>query len=104
MYAVQERFEFQFERLVLDDQMRLDANLPLGAYFDAKQFLLCVIEAQIGARLEDSELADTLGRGAAGRKIGDDASREFHAYVGNIHFFAQNMDARRLDCDGFFPR
>ncbi len=48
-------------------------------------------------RLEESKLADLLGRDAAGSEVGDAAGFEFNANVGDVGFVREDRQADGAD-------
>ena len=66
-----------------------------------ENFLASVIERDVLARLEEAELADTLGRDAAGGEVGDASGFEFETDVGDIDFAGEDGQSDGAD---FFHR
>ena len=65
-------------------------------------FLGLVVEGEVGVVLEDAEFAEFFGADAAGGDIGDAASFEADACVGDVFASGEDGDADGVDAfDGF---
>ena len=117
-YAFQERFDLQAQGLTGSDGglgecqaaenaggvWRSSVRCGLRLDVDEEQVLPRVVDRDVLMRLEEAELADTLGTDAAGGKVGDAAGAEFDADVGDVYLARQDRQAdglqgvnRRLD-------
>src|ERR1700680_2975366 len=95
--GLEERFDFQAQRLVFGHRERLKSDLLAARNRERHCLLLLIIERDVLMRLKEPQLADALGGDAASSEVGDTAARKGEAYVGDVDLVRKDRNAGRAN-------